>query len=207
MLNRVRILRLVVSFVNYLICLIGLYVFDFFDVIKISSFYKLIIVLIVSLVILFLGMALTYLKKNSNILYDAIYVVTFFIIIFGEYYTNKLHSDEALFVILFTVAFVAIFSHYLRIFEKKIRKVQEKDGDDQEICEVYSKYTKILAIFMVGVLLSFVLLSLMVYNLSSYLVMRFFSINIVFLIPAMIALVLLSLIGVFILMPERDVKK
>ena len=207
MLNRIRILRLVISFVNYLICLIGLYVFDFFDVIKISSFYKSIIVLVVSLVILFLGIALTYLKKNSNILYDAIYVVTFFIIIFGEYYTNKLHSDKLLFVILFTVAFVAIFSHYLNIFEKKIRKVQEKEGNDREIYEVYSRYIKILAMFMFGVLLSFVLLSLMVYNLSSYLVMRFFSINIVFLIPAMIGLVLLSLIGVFILMPEKDAKK
>ena len=206
MLKKIRNLRLVISFVNYLICLYGLYVFDFFSAVKISSFAKVMIVLVFSFVVLLFGIALTYLKKNSNVLYDGIYTIAFFIIIFDKFYTKRIHSDFTLFAILFIVIFTAIYSHYLNIFEKKIKKIQDKDASEIEIYEVYSKYMKILAIFIFVVSISFILLSLAIYTISSRFVMYLYSIDMIFSIPAVIGLILTSIIGVFVLLPVKDIK-
>ena len=199
LLKKIRNLRMAVSFVNYLICLYGLYVFDLFSDINISSFAKVMMIFIVSTVILLFGLALTYLKKNSNVLYNIIYTVVVFIIILKKTYTVSIDSDNLLYVIVFTIVFIAIFLQYLHIFEKKIYKIQNKDGEEKEIREAYTKYIKILALILGVMLIFLILLSLVIQTISSYFIIYLYNADIIFTIPAIICLILISLVGVFLL--------
>lgn len=198
MLKKIRMLRLSISFVNYLICLYGLYVFDFFSAIKIPNFIKIIIVLVVSVVVLLFELAITYLRKNSNVLFNIIYTIALLVILFEKQVDNS-HSDFLLLGIVFVIMFIAIFLHYLRIFEIRIDKIQKKGAREDEIKEAYSKYMKIL-VGVIGIMLvATILISFLVWNIASYFIMYLYSIHVVFSIPAVIGLILISLIGVFVL--------
>ena len=65
MLKKLRNLRLVLLFVNYLICLYELGVFGFFEGIQIEGVYKTLIIVTVSVLIALSGLILTYFGKDG----------------------------------------------------------------------------------------------------------------------------------------------
>ena len=93
MLKKLRNLRLVLLFLNYLICLYALNIFGFFDGIQIDDIYKTLVIVAVSVLIALSGLILTYFRKNCNIIYSVTYTLMLLPLIVYSIDIKKMYSD------------------------------------------------------------------------------------------------------------------
>ena len=128
--NIISILRLVLLFVNYIICTV---VCRNVGMLKETS----VVVLIGGSMLLLCGsVILLYRCININVMYNGIYATLMLILICNK---NVRLSELSTFALLITVVLIAIFCWYLHIYECKIQKVISKGGDVNEIEDVYKK--------------------------------------------------------------------
>ena len=115
--NIISILRLVLLFVNYIICTV---VCRNVGMLKETS----VVVLIGGSMLLLCGsVILLYICININVMYNGIYATLMLILICNK---NVRLSELSTFALLITVVLIAIFCWYLHIYECKIQKVISK---------------------------------------------------------------------------------
>lgn len=198
MLKKLRNLRLVLLFLNYLICLYALNIFGFFDGIQIDDIYKTLVIVAVSVLIALSGLILTYFRKNCNIIYSVTYTLMLLPLIVYSIDIKKMYSDLLLFCILLAVAMITIFCWYLYIWENKIHKVLEKGASQHEIQKCYSKYLIMYTCFMLIVSSLVVGLYIAIRRVSSEVIMYLYHRDTIFSIPAICGFVGIVLICIFL---------
>lgn len=195
MLKTIRNLRLIISFIGYLVALYMWRIFGIMEEIDISTNNAVLVVVVGSILVFLISIILTYFEKNSNIIYYIFYSIMTIVVV----YNSNIKSDLLFFFIVFLIIVIAIFCQYLYIVEQKVENVTYKDADSNELKKCYTKYISFLAAFFAIVFCLTVSGYKLIQVLAARVIMYLYESNTFFSLPAIGGFALIALICIFFL--------
>lgn len=185
--SMIRILKLGLLFINYIICLVGCRNTILLKYVSVWG------MALASVIVLCGSVVLS--NKYVNVVYNGIYVLLMLILICDK---NVPLSEVTIFTILVTIVIIAIFCWYLHIYENKILKIVSKGGDVTQISYSYKKQVISLAAVAVISWVALMIVHYALENVSAKFITYLYGMNVIFSIPAMIGFILTMAISIFV---------